>query len=55
MEYVKCNFSNKKSRNERRVRMDDIEIDRSRSFWLIGFIIQDTRKIIEDITHRIKD
>lgn len=34
--------------------MDDAKIRRSRSFWYLGFVIQDGREFIEDVTNRIK-
>lgn len=54
IKYLKCNYSNKASTNERKVRMDNIEIGRNRSFWYIGFIIHKGRKLMEDVTNRIK-
>ena len=56
MEYLKCNFSHKTSRNEGKVKMNDIEIgiSRSRNFWYLGSIIQDEGELVEDTTNRIK-
>lgn len=51
---MNCNFSDKTSKNKEGVRMDLIKIGRSRSFWYLDSIIQDHRKLMEDVTNRIK-
>lgn len=51
---MNCNFSDKTCKNKEGVRMDLIKIGRSRSFWYLDSIIQDHRKLMEDVTNRIK-
>ena len=54
IKYLKHNFSNKTSKIEGEVRMDDIEIGRRRNLRYLDSIIQDNKELVKDATNRIK-
>lgn len=54
MEYLKCNFNIKVSKNKIGVRMSDTQIRRRRSFWRLGSFKQGDHELIEDVINRIK-
>ena len=53
-EYMLCNFSGHKERDETTVRIEDHEIQQSASFRYLGSIISKNEEIDEDVKHMIK-
>ena len=51
---MECHFSNQKRNNRRNVKIDDHELEVTKSFKYLGSIIEENGEINKDVTHRIQ-